>query len=152
MPQATDVLGLEAAHLSRLQVHGPQIRALESLQPTAHAAVFDHPRALHVATHGRVRGHRAEIGLLLDHHGQIVGVQLIAPAAMGPVLGFQNLLQSRAHRRVTAAVAALFAPQHRQRVLSLRAGLGVPALDGGKTEAHRRAADRVTPQLLAQPP
>ena len=89
---------------------------------------------LHVAAHGRVAGHRAELRLLLRDGKEVVVVELHRPAR---VLGVERV-DLRAERvrdeRMRARVAMHLAREGREGIGRIAGGV-VPALDGLEGEA-----------------
>jgi len=143
VPQAVDVSALVTADLPLLEavLGGLGARAVRGTPPRALAQTV----GLEETPDRRVGGGRTQLGLLLGAHGQVVGVQLIAPMGMLPMLGGQQFPQPRAQGGVLAGVGTDLAPQRRHRILLRAPGGVVPAFDRGATPLDTLTGDRMTP-------
>ena len=105
MPQRVDVVTFITAHLAALEallggLRPGTVRGTPAL-PLEKAAGF------HVAPDRSIGRFGPPLGLLFDEHGEVVGMQLIAPTGMLAMLSGQQLPQWSAERRVLARVGAL---------------------------------------------
>jgi len=141
VPQGERVLDLEAAYLAVLQAllgfYCPGALALRCA-PTMHSLRLEKSAQRGV---GRQRSQRRVLGY---RRGEIVVMQLHAPAGMLLVLCPHPLTQGDRKQACTSGIVAAPATQRADRVLGL-AGRIVPTLQRGKAELHRQAAHRVLP-------
>ncbi len=87
----------------------------------------------------------AQGGILGDPRHQVVGVQLVAPTGMLPVLLGQLRHQGGAQGRMLALAGTDLALEDLDRPLLCIEGFVIPPLDGRNPEADPLAADRMPP-------
>ena len=143
VPQRVDVGELVASHLARGEVALGSLRARGVSRGAP--GLSPEPMRLQVAAHGGVRRHRPERGIVAHERGEVIRVQLRAPARMRLILCAQHRAQPLAEASVAPGIGAPARAQRTDRIGAGAAGGVVPALNGGEGEAHRLAADRMAP-------
>ena len=101
VPQAVDVLGLEAAHLALLEPGG----GTPSARSVGEATLLQESVGLHEAPQRGVRRQRPARGIRAHHHRQVVVVELIAPTPVRGVLLEQRGAERLADRGLLTGVA-----------------------------------------------
>ena len=143
MPQAVNILGLVAAHLT---IEQARLGAFGAFSPArCEPSTLVETMSLEEAAQCRVGRQRHQLGLLLGQCEQVVMMKLGAPALVCRILRQHGLAHGGAHRDLLAGVAAPLAPEHADRILPLLAGAVIPALECRDAEAGRLAADRMAP-------
>ena len=145
VPEAVDIFVFVTAHLAALEAVLGRLGARAVDRATAWA--FAQAVGFHKAQDRGIRRLGPQVGLLLHQHQQVVGVELIAPVGMLPILGGQRLPEIEAQRRMLAGVGAELAPQGCHRILLFMERGVKPAFDRGEAEADPLSGDRVTPLL-----
>ncbi len=146
VPEAVNVVGLEAAHLAlREPGRGPAAAGR-----VGEAAALHQSAGVHEAPERSVGGQRSQAGVATDQGSEVAVVQRDAPTRMIGVLQEQPLLELLTHGVLLAGVLAHLAAQRPDGIESGAARLVVPALDGRAAELDRFPADRMQPRLGRQ--
>jgi len=116
MPERVDMRGLEGPHLAFLAA---LLGALHPRRGAHPAAAFAQPPRQQKPAHAGVGRGSTKVRINENPRGQIVGVQLHAPAGVRAVLGQQHGRQLFVHSRLAARIAAQLAPQYADRVVAL---------------------------------
>ena len=148
VPEAVDIGVFVAAHLAALEamLGGLGAGAIDR----AAAPALEQALGLHEAQHRGIGRGRTQFGLLLRQHGQVVGVKLVAPIGVLPVLENQGFPEWQTQAGVLAQVGAELALQRGHRVLLFIQRQVIPALDGGRPELDPLRSNGVAPFLGGQ--
>ena len=148
MPEPVDVRVLEGTNLAGLEPSLGRLAA-RTMHGTA-PGTFDEAVAFHEAHDRGIRRFRRQGGILLDQSRQVIGVQLVAPTGMLPVLLGQLRYQGGAQGRMLALVGADLALEHFDRTRLGGGRLLVPSLEGGEPQREPVASDGMAPLFIGQ--
>jgi len=147
VPERVDILALVRAHLASL-VAGLGLVGAGTVSWTA-PGTFEHPVVLEEALDRGVGGDGRAGRIGLQAGGQVVGVELVTPTGMSPVLGPQPLGRLGRDGPMGALIGAEPTRQRLDGVLDVAGGM-VPAFESREAELDRLAGERMTPGLGGQ--
>jgi hypothetical protein len=122
VPELVHVLSLEAANLPEASVR--------YVDPGLSQPLPCH----HHTTHGSIRGDGAKLGMTFDVGGQVVGVQLKAPAGVELILLLQDPCNLGSDGFSPSRIRAHLATQRLDGIIGSQS-LIIPPLDGGDPES-----------------
>ena len=114
------------------------------------AGAFEESMAFHVAPERGIGGHRPGLGLVLDQNSQIVGVQLVTPTGMLPMLLGDQFDELGRQGGVLPVIGADLAFERIDGPDRGAESFVVPAFDCRPPEEDPGAGDRVLPLLGGQ--
>src|SRR5438128_8849458 len=122
MPEAVDVLGLEAADFALLE----PCRGAPSAWRIGKAALLQESVGLHEAPQRGIGRQWPARRIRAHHRSEVVVMELIAPAPMRGVLLQQHLAERLADRGLPAGIRAPLAAQHADRIDRCAARVLIP--------------------------
>ena len=145
MPQAIDIFALVAANLPGLVAMLGRLgsRTVNRTQ----ASPLEEPMTFHITPERGVGRHGPSLGLLFHQDGQVVGMQLVAPTGMLPMLLGDQLDEPRRQRGMLPVIGADLAFERVHRSNLGAESFVIPALDGREPEEDPGAGDGVAPLL-----
>jgi len=144
VPQAVDIRGLVAAHLT---IGDAGLGALGAVGSTrCHAPPLGEAIGAHEPAQRGVGRHRLELGRRFGQCDEVVVMELDAPALMRSVLREDGLAHGIADRNLPSGVGAQLAAEHADRIGAFPARPVIPSLDGREAEPDRIAGGRMLPR------
>ena len=148
VPEGVAIFALVAADLPALEAVLGDLRA-GAVDGSA-ACPLEEAVGFHEAEDGSIGRLNAQGGLLLGQHGQVIGVELVAPVRVLAVLEGQSFPEWLTEGRMLPLVRTELAPEGRHWVLLCMERGVIPAFDRGQTKGDPQTVDGVTPLLGGQ--
>src|SRR6266566_426347 len=127
MPESVNIFALVTADLPGFIAMLSRLSARTVDWPAART--FEQPVALHIAQERDVGRHGAGLGLLFHQHRQVVGMELVTPTGMLPVLLAQQFDEPGSKRGMLTVIGADFALERFHRPGFRAEGFVIPSLD-----------------------